>query len=93
MPVLIPSDHIIEDGIHVLPQQILIVILKVEGLLIRRPCLLRMLLYLKLDFQVLFLRLVPAVFADSRGQTVHPLQLSCLLVAAPLEIAVEVGLQ
>ena len=34
MSVFIPADHVIEDGIHVLAQKILIVILYVEGLLI-----------------------------------------------------------
>ena len=73
MPVLIPADHVIEDGIHVLAQKILIVILYVEGLLIGRVCLLGMLLDFKLDFQVFFIIAVATVLGDAGRDTVHPL--------------------
>jgi hypothetical protein len=51
-----------------------------------------MLLYLKLGLQILILQLIFAILADSRGDTVHPLQLSGLFVAASFKITIKVGL-
>ncbi len=92
MSVLIAADHVVEDGIHVLAQQVLIVVLNVEGFLVRRSCLFGVLLYFELDFQVFLVNLVPAVLGDAGRKTVHSLQFRHLFVSPSLEIAVEIGL-
>lgn len=92
MTVLIPPDHVIEYGIHILSQEILVVVFEVEGLLVVGVSLVGVLLYLELDFEVLLL-LVAAVLGHFGGQAVHPLQLVDLLAPPPLDVPVEVGLQ
>lgn len=92
MSVIVPSDHIIEDGVHVLAEQVLVIVLQIERILIGRSRLLGMLLDL-LNLDVLFLGAVAAVLGDARGEAVHALHLVDLLAASPLQVSVEVGLQ
>lgn len=90
--VLVAAHHVVEDGVHVLAEKVLVIVFQVEGLLVGRAGLDSVLLDFELSLESLFVAL-PAVLGDLGSKAVHALQLGDLLAAPALQIAVEIGLQ
>ena len=57
MPIFVASHHIVEDGVHVLAQQVFIVVFEVEGFLVGGASLDHLLLDFQLCLESLFVAL------------------------------------